>query len=96
MFCGDSYFRLFPNICQRFSLFPYFDRREGNVILNKVKALCAEKNISIAKLEKECGIGSGTICAWDKSLPRIDTLQKVARYFNKPIEYFLEEDEAAV
>ncbi len=56
----------------------------------KIESLCKEKGISIAKLEKDCDIGNATIRRWDKSFPRIDTLKKVADFFGKPIEYFLE------
>lgn len=60
------------------------------MILEKIKALCVEKGITIYKLEKDCKIGNATIACWDKSMPRVDTLKKVADYFGKPIEYFLE------
>ena len=56
----------------------------------KIESLCKEKGISIARLEKDCDIGNATIRRWDKSFPRIDTLKKVADFFGKPIEYFLE------
>lgn len=59
------------------------------LILKKVEELCKEKGISISRLEKECGIGNATIKGWDKSIPRADTLKKVADFFEKPIEYFL-------
>lgn len=60
------------------------------MILDKIESLCKEKRISISKLEKECGIGNGTISRWNKSSPRSDNLKTVAEYFDKPIEYFLE------
>lgn len=48
------------------------------MILERIKALCEEKNMSISALEKAAGIANATIRCWDKSSPRIDTLQKVA------------------
>ena len=60
------------------------------LLYTKIESLCKEKGISIAKLEKDCDIGNATIRRWDKSFPRIDTLKKVADFFGKPIEYFLE------
>ncbi len=60
------------------------------MILQRVESLCKEKGISISRLEKDCGIGNGTIKRWDESAPRIDTLKKVADYFVVSIEYFLE------
>lgn len=61
------------------------------MILNKITALCEKKGISISRLEKECGIGNATITRWDESMPRVDSLKKVADYFGVDIKYFLEE-----
>ena len=61
------------------------------MILKKVRALCDENNISISALEKELDIGNGTIGAWDESMPRVDSLKKVADYFGKSVDYFLKE-----
>lgn len=60
------------------------------MLYEKIESLCKERNISIAKVEKDCNIGNATIRRWDKSFPRIDTLKKVADFFGMPIEYFLE------
>ncbi len=69
----------------------FFLKTGGDKVLGaKIESLCKERNISIAKVEKDCAIGNATIRKWDKSHPRIDTLKKVAAYFGKPIEYFLE------
>lgn len=43
-----------------------------------VKELCEKRNISIAKLEREAGLGNGTISAWRKYEPNLSTLTKVA------------------
>ena len=59
------------------------------MILKKVRALCDENKISISALEKELDIGNGTIGSWDKSMPRVDSLKKVADYFGKSVDYFL-------
>lgn len=60
------------------------------MIFDKVAELCKKKNISIAKLEQECGLGNATIRGWKTSHPNSMNLKKVADYFNVPIEYFLE------
>lgn len=60
------------------------------MLYEKLETLCKERGISIAKLERDCGIGNATVRRWDKAFPRIDTLKKVADYLGKPIEYFLE------
>lgn len=60
------------------------------MIFEKIQKLCTEKNISIAFLEKETGLANATIRGWQASSPRVDTLKKVADYFEKPLEYFIE------
>lgn len=61
------------------------------MIFDNIKKMCEEKNISIARLEAETGIGNGTIGRWEKSIPRIDTLRKVAAYLDVPLTELLEE-----
>lgn len=59
------------------------------MIFDTISLLCKEKNVSIARLEKECGLGNATIRGWKDSSPNLANLKKVADYFGKPIEYFL-------
>lgn len=56
------------------------------MILERIKELCKEKNISIAGLEKEIGVGNGVIRNWDKSSPRVDTIKKVAEFLGVTVE----------
>ncbi len=62
------------------------------MILDVIVKLCKEHNVSISKVEKDCGIGNGTIRGWNKSFPRTDNLKKVADYFGVTIEELLTED----
>lgn len=48
------------------------------MIFDNISRLCNEKGISIAKLEKESGLGNATIRGWTTSSPRIENLLKVA------------------
>jgi transcriptional regulator with XRE-family HTH domain len=61
-------------------------------LYKKIKELCRNKGISIYHLEKVLKLSTGSICKWDKSVPRADTLQKVAEYLGVPISYLLDED----
>lgn len=61
------------------------------MILENIKACCKEKNISLRQLEVECGFTVGLISKWDNSNPTVYNIAKVAEYFGKPIEYFLDE-----
>lgn len=62
------------------------------MIFENIMRLCAEKKISIAKLEREAGIGNGTVARWGESSPRVDSLQKVANYFGITVDELLARD----
>jgi len=51
------------------------------MLLTNIRRLCSQKPVSIAKLERETGIGNGTISRWDTSSPSVENVQKVAEYF---------------
>lgn len=63
------------------------------MLIIKIKQWCQDNNVSIASLEKRCGLGNGTISGWATSTPRLDSLMAVVRETGIPITYFLEEDE---
>lgn len=56
------------------------------MILENIRRLCSQKPVSIAKLERETGIGNGTINRWDRVSPSIDNVQKVADYFGVSVD----------
>jgi transcriptional regulator with XRE-family HTH domain len=58
-------------------------------LVENIKTLCKQKNISIPKLENEFGFGHGAVYNWDKNSPSIDKLQKVAEYFGVSTDYLL-------
>lgn len=55
-------------------------------VKERIKELCKANGISVARLEKEAGLGNGVVTKWDKYNPRSDKLAAVAVYFNVPIE----------
>lgn len=59
------------------------------MVLENISLLCREKGISIARLEKECGLGNATIRRWGASSPNIDSLKRVADYFCVSIDELL-------
>ena len=61
------------------------------MVLDRIRVLCDENKITIAKLEKETGIGNGTISRGDISSPTASNLKKVADYFNVTTDTLLEE-----
>lgn len=56
------------------------------MIYKNVVRLCKEKGISIARLERETGIGNGTIGRWEKSSPSVDNAKKVADFFGVTVD----------
>ena len=61
------------------------------MLLAKIKDLCKARGVSISRLEREVGIGNGTIDDWDHSNPRVDKLKAVADYFGVTVDYLLED-----
>ena len=65
-----------------------------NVYL-KIKELCAERNISIAELEKKCGLGTKTINKWGTSSPSIDKIERIADYFGVSVDFLMGREDHA-
>lgn len=61
------------------------------MIYENIVSLCKAKNISIAKLERETGLGNATIRTWETSSPSVDRLKKVADYLGVTIDSMLSE-----
>lgn len=59
------------------------------MVYDNILILCGISGISIAWLEREMGLGNGTIRKWKKSSPRTETLKRVADYFGVPIDSLL-------
>ena len=60
-------------------------------MLEKIKALAAERNLPIQQLEKRCGLSNGSIYHWDKIKPSYDKLARVAKELGVPMEHFVED-----
>ena len=59
------------------------------MIFDNISRLCKEKGISIAKLERESGLGNATIRGWINSSPRVESLTKVAKILGCSVEDLL-------
>lgn len=51
------------------------------MLYENIVKLCKERNISIARLERECGFGNATVRGWSVSSPSIAKVQTVAEFF---------------
>lgn len=60
-----------------------------NLIVNNIKSLCKDNNISIGELEKKLEFSQGLISRWEKNSPSIDKVIAVSDYFHVSIDYIL-------
>lgn len=58
-------------------------------LIYRIQDLCSENNTTLIGLEREVGLGRGTIRNWEKSSPSIDKLQKIADYFKVSLDYLV-------
>lgn len=59
--------------------------------VDRVKSLCKERGVPISRLEKACGFANGYIGQLKKGSVPADRLAKIAKFFDVPIEIFMEE-----
>lgn len=59
------------------------------MLFDRVKELCQKRGISVSELENRVGFGKNTIYKWKTQSPKVETLQKVADYFNVTTDYLL-------
>ena len=64
------------------------------LIFERVASRCAERGISIARLEKEAKLGNATVRGWKKSMPNVDSLRRVAEVLGCTVDELLAPDEA--
>lgn len=62
------------------------------MIFENIASLCSDKGISIARLERETGLGNGVVGKWKESSPRLETVKKVADYLETTIDDLLSTD----
>jgi repressor LexA len=61
------------------------------LLFDKICDKCREIGISVAKLEKDAGLGNATIRGWKKSAPTVDNLKRVAAILGCTVDELLEE-----
>lgn len=59
------------------------------MLYNSIKKLALKRGISIRELEIKTNLSNGSISKWNASVPRADTLDKVARYLGTTSEQIL-------
>ena len=61
-------------------------------ILDRVKELCAQRDISLAQLEKDLGFSNKSLFAWKDSNPSVNKVKAVADYFGVTVDYLLTDE----
>lgn len=63
----------------------------------KFAYLLSERNIKSVDVARATGIYTSTFSDWKsgRSNPKIDKLQKIATYFNVPVEYFSDQERSS-
>lgn len=56
-----------------------------NLFYDSVKKAAEAKGVSIRKIEMDLDFSNGSISKWNKSVPSVDKLLKVADYLEIPI-----------
>jgi transcriptional regulator with XRE-family HTH domain len=59
----------------------------------RIKTLCKENGITVNKLEKTLGFGTGYVAKLDNSVPNTAKIQLIADYFNVSVDYLLTGEE---
>ncbi|HCT64284.1 MAG TPA: hypothetical protein DIC60_03275 [Lachnospiraceae bacterium] len=60
------------------------------MLIERIKTLCSQRNITISELERILEFGNGTIRKWLKSQPSADKVLKMAQYFGVSSDYLFD------
>lgn len=55
----------------------------------RIKTLCKENGITVNKLEKTLGFGTGYVAKLDNSTPNTAKIQLIADFFNVSLDYLM-------
>ena len=55
-------------------------------LVERIEGLAKQKGLTFKSLEREAGLGNGTIKRWERQSPRLDVLVKVANYLQVSLD----------
>lgn len=58
-------------------------------IFNRIENLVKKKGLTLSRVERECGLGNGTIKRWENQSPRLDKLVSVARFLDVSLDFLV-------
>lgn len=64
-------------------------------IYDNIKILADKKRISIAQIERDCNLSSASISKWNKSIPGVKSLSKVAEYLGVSTDDLIKQKQEA-
>lgn len=62
------------------------------MLYSKIKAICKDKNISVAAVERESGLSNGTISKWNDVSPTVGNLTAVAKTLGISVATLMKDD----
>ena len=62
------------------------------MIYDRVKALAKKRNVSIRKIEIDCGFSQSSVCKWNEVSPSAEKVKKVANYLKTSVDEILKSD----
>lgn len=61
------------------------------MLFERIKMLCAEKGITVWRLERELGFSNGSISKWSTTSPSVEKVKAVAEYFGITVDDLIRE-----
>lgn len=60
-------------------------------MVKKISDICRKRGISLAELERQCGLKSRTVYRWDENIPSVEKVRAVAKYLGVTVDSLLSE-----
>lgn len=58
-------------------------------LVDRIEAKIKEKGLNFKRVERDCGLGNGTIKRWAEQSPRLDKLVTVSEYLQVSLDYLV-------
>lgn len=60
-----------------------------SALIDRIEGIIKEKGSNFKRVERECGLGNGTIKRWNEQSPRLDKLILVSEYLQVSLDYLV-------
>ena len=58
-------------------------------IVDNIRAVCADRGMTVTELEREAGISDNGIYKWKTSVPSVEKVQRVAKVLQVPVDQLI-------